>query len=66
VLWTIAMSRMANHAPTKNYVARRTTDGLNKLEIVRCLKRYLARELFPLVQAITAPDHVVDAVATAA
>jgi transposase len=59
-LWTIVMTRMANHPPTKAYVARRTTEGLSKLEIVRCLKRYLARELFPLVQVITAPDDLVD------
>jgi transposase len=65
-LWTIALSRMANHGPTRTYVARRTTEGLSKLEIVRCLKRYVAREVFPLVQAITAPDDVGDAAATAA
>jgi hypothetical protein len=56
---------MANHGPTKAYVARRTTEGLSKLEIVRCLKRYVAREVFPLVQAITVFDDDVD-VATAA
>jgi transposase len=59
-LWTIVLSRMANHEPTKAYVSRRTTEGLSKLEIVRCLKRYLARELFPLVQAISAPDDVIE------
>jgi hypothetical protein len=32
-------------------VARRTTEGLSKLEIIRCLKRYLARELYPLLVA---------------
>jgi transposase len=65
-LWTIAMTRSANHAPTKIYVARRTTEGLSKLEIVRCLKRYIAREEFPLVQAITAPDDVVEVTTNAA
>ena len=52
-LWSIVLSRMATHAPTKAYVQRRTTEGLSKPEIMRCLKRYTARELFPLVRAIT-------------
>jgi len=44
---------MVSHAPTKAYVERRTTEGLSKTEIMRCLKRYVARELYPLLQAIT-------------
>jgi transposase len=31
---------------TRAYVARRTAEGLSKPEIIRCLKRYLAREIF--------------------
>jgi transposase len=54
-LWTIARVRMASHPPTKTYVQRRTADGLSKLEIIRCLKRYIARELFPDIQAIVTP-----------
>jgi hypothetical protein len=34
---------------TRAYVERRTTEGLSKKEILRCLKRYLARELYPLL-----------------
>jgi transposase len=59
-LWTIVLTRMANHAPTRAYVERRTTEGLSKPEIMRCLKRYAARELFPLVQVITAPDRTLE------
>jgi hypothetical protein len=44
---------MVSHAPTKAYVERRTTEGLSKTEIMRCLKRYVARELYPLLQAVT-------------
>ena len=55
-LWTIALVRMASHPPTKAYVQRRTTDGLSKREIIRCLKRYIARELFPDIQAIVTID----------
>ena len=52
-LWTIVLVRMGTHAPTKNYVMRRTAEGLSKPEIMRCLKRYVAREVFPYIQGIT-------------
>jgi len=55
-LWTIVLVRMTSHPPTRAYVARRTTEGLSKPEIMRCLKRYVARELFPLIAHITAPS----------
>jgi transposase len=43
-LWTIAMVRMGSHPATRAYVQRRVTEGLTKPEIIRCLKRYIARE----------------------
>ena len=42
------------------YVARRTGEGLSKPEIIRCLKRYLAREIFQALRA----DYAVLAMAT--
>jgi transposase len=57
-LWRIVIVRMTSHQPTKDYIARRTAEGLTKQEIIRCLKRYVARELFRHVQrAITDPQH---------
>ena len=50
-LWTIAMVRMRSDARTLKYVARRTAEGLSKKEIHRCLKRYIVRELYPLILA---------------
>ena len=50
-LWTIAMDRMRSDARTRQYVARRTSEGLSKKEIHRCLKRYIVRELYPLILA---------------
>jgi len=47
---------MASHPPTQAYVERRTADGLSKREIMRCLKRYIARELFPDIQTIVTPQ----------
>jgi hypothetical protein len=46
-LWRIALVRMGCHQPTKDYVARRTAEGKTKTEIMRCLKRYIAREVYP-------------------
>ena len=38
--------RLATDAPTKAYMARRTQEGMSKPEIIRCLKRYVAREIY--------------------
>jgi len=46
-LWRIALVRTHCHQPTKDYVARRTAEGRTKKEILRCLKRYIAREIYP-------------------
>lgn len=48
-LYRVVIVRMRWHQPTIDYVARRTAEGLSKREIIRCLKRYLARELFRLL-----------------
>jgi transposase len=45
-LYVIALTRMAWCPRTRTYVARRTANGKTKREIIRCLKRYIARELF--------------------
>ncbi len=50
-LWRVALVRMRCHQPTKDYVARRVTVGETKTEIMRCLKRYIARETFTLLTA---------------
>ena len=50
-LWTIAMVRMRSDARTQQYVVKRTSEGLSKKEIHRCLKRYIVRELYPLILA---------------
>ena len=46
-LWRIVLTRMGSHPPTRAYVARRSKEGLSKPEIIRCLKRYTARETYP-------------------
>jgi len=46
-LWRIAFTRMGSDAATRAYVERRTKEGKSKAEIIRCLKRYVAREVYP-------------------
>ncbi|MBR8082758.1 transposase, partial [Burkholderia vietnamiensis] len=50
-LWTIAMVRMRSDPRTRAYVERRTKEGMSNKEIHRCLKRYIVRELYPLILA---------------
>jgi transposase len=50
-LHTIIVSRRKNHAPTIAYVERKTQEGKSVRETIRCLKRYLARHLFRLLEA---------------
>ncbi len=55
-LWRIVMARMAHgHPPTLAYVARRTREGLSNREIIRCLKRYVARQVFRIITTPPAP-----------
>jgi transposase len=44
-LYTVALTRMRYDAPTRAYVERRTAEGLSKTDIIRCLKRAIAREM---------------------
>ena len=45
-LYMTCLARMRRDLRTKEYVARRTAEGKSKREIIRCLKRYLAREVY--------------------
>jgi len=51
-LHTIALSRRRVDPETKGYIARRVCEGKSEREAMRCLKRYLARSLFRLLEAI--------------
>jgi transposase len=48
-LYLLALGRMGWDPATRTYVTRRTAAGLSKPEIIRCLKRYLAREIYRLL-----------------
>ena len=45
-LWRITLVRLNCDPRTKDYLAKRVTDGKSKTEAIRCLKRYIAREVF--------------------
>ena len=47
----IVITRMSSRPPTRAYAGRRTAEGLSKTEIIRCLKRYAAREACPHLRA---------------
>ena len=49
-LHRVVVTRMRLHQPTIDYVGRRTGEGKTKAEIMRCLKRYVAREIFGLLR----------------
>ncbi len=55
-LWRIVMVRLAFDPETKAYRDRRRSEGKSDREIMRCLKRYVAREMYRL---LTAPPEVV-------
>lgn len=50
-LWTIAFCRLRTDPTTRAYAERRTKEGKSDREIMRCLKRYIARQLHPLLLA---------------
>jgi transposase len=51
-LYTIALTRMRTDPQTRAYVERRTTEGLSKPEIMRCLKHYIAGEIYHILTDI--------------
>ncbi|MGW8955527.1 IS110 family transposase [Streptomyces sp. NPDC055709] len=53
-LYRIVMTRIRWDERTQKYLQRRTTEGMSKREIIRCLKRYVARELYRHIQPSSA------------
>jgi hypothetical protein len=48
-LHRIAVTRIRLDPKTRGYMAKKTSEGHSELEIIRCLKRYLAREIYYLL-----------------
>ncbi len=53
MLYRITLTRLASHDPTRNYIDTRLRPGtkITKKHLIRCLKRYLAREIYPHLTA---------------
>ena len=46
-LWHIVITRLASDPDTRAYMERRQKEGLSKCEVIRVLKRYVARQVYP-------------------
>lgn len=62
-LYRAVIVRMQHHDPTRTYVARRILEGKSKSEIIRCLKRLLARETWALLRPLRSAPGTAPAVA---
>jgi transposase len=49
-LYRVVLVRLRHDEKTKEYARRRTAEGKSKKEIIRCLKRYVAREVFAVLK----------------
>lgn len=54
-LYRIVIVRLRYHQPTRHYMERRLKEGLTKPEIIRCLKRYVARDIWRLLHHPQSP-----------
>jgi hypothetical protein len=58
-LYRIVVARLRHDQPTKDYLARRIGEGKSKKEAIRCLKRYVAREVFAVLPRGANPAGVI-------
>ena len=56
-LYRIVIVRLCHDERTRAYMRRRTAEGMTKREVIRCLKRYVAREVYSTIQK---PAHLLD------
>ena len=52
-LYRIVVVRLRHDHQTKAYMGRRTREGMSKTEVIRCLKRYVAREVFAVLRELS-------------
>ncbi|WP_240746862.1 transposase [Cryptosporangium phraense] len=56
-LHRVIITRLRSHEPTRAYLQRRTLEGKTRREIIRCLKRLLAREIWALRRPLRTAAH---------
>jgi hypothetical protein len=54
-LYTIVLARLRWETRSRTYVERRIAEGKTRREAVRCLKRYVARELYVIILPMPCP-----------
>ncbi|MGD3112968.1 IS110 family transposase [Streptomyces sp. YGL11-2] len=54
-LWRIVLTRLRDEPRSRSYLQRRTTEGRSRRDVVRCLKRYVARDLFGIIRFAMSP-----------
>ena len=59
-LHRIVVVRLRDDQRTQAYMRRRTTEGMSKAEVIRCLKRYVAREVFSTLRTQPYPTALLD------
>ena len=56
-LYSIVLSRLRWDTRSRNYIQRRISEGRTPREAIRCLKRYVAREIYQLIKPISEPTQ---------
>jgi transposase len=56
-LHSIVIVRMSHDQTTRNYIAGRIAEGKTKREAIRCLKRYIARDIYRILVPIMAAEQ---------
>jgi transposase len=60
-LHRVIVTRARCHPQTRDYIARRRSEGKTTREAIRCLKRYLVRRVWHLLRAAgPVPDHAIN------
>ena len=57
-LYTIVLVRMQCDPRTRDYVARRTAEGMSTKDVIRCLKRFVAREVYRHLKTTGVPSPI--------
>ena len=56
-LYRVVVVRLCHDLRTQAYLRRRTAEGMSKIEVIRCLKRYVAREVYSIIRK---PNQILD------
>ena len=56
-LYRVVVVRLCHDLRTQAYLRRRTAEGMSKIEVIRCLKRYVAREVYSIIRK---PAQILD------